>query len=107
MRGSEEGKGGGLCGPQSDRRGDPKTERSVVASLRLSGPRWLFLRLWDEQRLDAFRKAIDKALEKIMEAGVPTCHSKPPVRICYESTIRQSAKCHSAFVSLVSNGRFM
>ncbi len=58
------------------------------------GPRWLFLRLWDEQRwgpfsttlenrwsrlhnveggfwswgLEAFRKAIEKAMEKIMEA---------------------------------------
>jgi len=34
---------------------------------RVACPRWLFLRSWDEQRVDAFRKAIEKALGKIME----------------------------------------
>ncbi|CAJ1398752.1 unnamed protein product [Effrenium voratum] len=47
-------------------------------------PRWLFLRLWDEQRLDAFRKAIDKALEKIMEAreALPKLE-RPPLRVVH------------------------
>jgi len=51
---------------------------------RFSAPRWLFLRCWDEQRTDAFRKAIDKALEKIMEARekVPKL-DRPPLRIVH------------------------
>ncbi|CAE7738809.1 adt-1 [Symbiodinium microadriaticum] len=47
-------------------------------------PRWLFLRLWDEQRLEAFRKAIEKALEKIMEARDATPKlDRPPLRIVH------------------------
>lgn len=47
-------------------------------------PRWLFLRLWDEQRLEAFRKAIEKAMEKIMEAreALPKLE-RPPLRVVH------------------------
>lgn len=56
----------------------PKVER------RISCPRWCFTRLQDEQRTDAFRKAIDKALEKIIEQreDVPKL-DRPPLRICH------------------------
>ncbi|CAE8640948.1 unnamed protein product, partial [Polarella glacialis] len=45
-------------------------------------PRWLLLRMWDEQRTEAFRKAIEKALEKIMEAReqLPKL-DRPPLRL--------------------------
>lgn len=47
-------------------------------------PRWLFLRSHDEQRTDAFRKAIEKTLEKIMDdrEAVPKL-DRPPLRIVH------------------------
>eukprot|EP00931_Biecheleriopsis_adriatica_P084550 TRINITY_DN5843_c0_g1_i1.p1 TRINITY_DN5843_c0_g1~~TRINITY_DN5843_c0_g1_i1.p1 ORF type:complete len:1099 (-),score=230.09 TRINITY_DN5843_c0_g1_i1:243-3326(-) len=47
-------------------------------------PRWLFLRTWDEQRVDAFRKSIEKALDKIMEAREEISKlDRPPLRIVH------------------------
>mmetsp|Transcript_136991 Transcript_136991/g.355848 ORF Transcript_136991/g.355848 Transcript_136991/m.355848 type:complete len:1062 (-) Transcript_136991:29-3214(-) len=56
----------------------PKIDR------RISCPRWLLLRLREEQRVDAYRKAIDKALEKIMEEreNIPKL-DRPPLRIAH------------------------
>lgn len=47
-------------------------------------PRWLFLRMHDEQRTDAFRKAIAKALEKVVEQreAIPKL-DRPPLRIVH------------------------
>jgi len=51
---------------------------------RVSCPRWLLLRLREEQRLEAYRKAIEKALEKIMAAreAIPKL-DRPPLRIVH------------------------
>jgi len=56
----------------------PKRDKKVAC------PRWLFLRIWDEQRVDAFRKAIEKALEKIMEEREKTAVlDRPPLRMVH------------------------
>eukprot|EP00971_Amphidinium_carterae_P023173 457153-Amphidinium_carterae.1 len=51
----------------------PKVMRSV------SIPRWMYLRFWDEQRTDAWRKAVSKALDKVMEEreDVPESDRRP------------------------------
>jgi len=51
---------------------------------RISCPRWLLLRLREEQRVDAYRKAIEKALEKIMDERekIPKL-DRPPLRIAH------------------------
>eukprot|EP00933_Yihiella_yeosuensis_P084403 TRINITY_DN98879_c0_g1_i1.p1 TRINITY_DN98879_c0_g1~~TRINITY_DN98879_c0_g1_i1.p1 ORF type:complete len:505 (-),score=100.14 TRINITY_DN98879_c0_g1_i1:97-1566(-) len=56
----------------------PKKNRGVGC------PRWLYLRIRDEERLEAFRKAIEKALEKIMEAReeIPKL-DRPPLRLVH------------------------
>jgi len=56
----------------------PKVERSV------SIPRWMYLRFWDEQRTDAWRKAIGKALDKVMAAREEIPESdRRPLRIVH------------------------
>mmetsp|Transcript_36140 Transcript_36140/g.93245 ORF Transcript_36140/g.93245 Transcript_36140/m.93245 type:complete len:1065 (-) Transcript_36140:47-3241(-) len=56
----------------------PKRDR------RTGCPRWLFLRMHDDQRTEAFRKAIDKALEKIMEEREATAKlDRMPLRIVH------------------------
>lgn len=47
-------------------------------------PRWLFLRFWDDQRIDAFKKAIEKAVEKIAaeRESIPKL-DRPPLRIVH------------------------
>jgi len=47
-------------------------------------PRWLFLRMHDEQRTEAFRKAIEKAMEKIMEQRAEIAKlDRTPLRIVH------------------------
>lgn len=56
----------------------PKKDRKT------SCPRWLLLRIREEQRVEAFRKAIEKALARIMEERekVPKL-DRPPLRIVH------------------------
>jgi hypothetical protein len=56
----------------------PKKDR------RISCPRWLYSRWQDEDRTEAYRKAVEKALEKIMAAreDVPKL-DRPPLRLIH------------------------
>lgn len=56
----------------------PKIDRTV------SCPRWLLLRLQEEERLDAYRKAIEKAVTKVMQKRelIPIL-DRPPLRIVH------------------------
>lgn len=47
-------------------------------------PRWLLLRVWDEQRVEAFRKAIEKALDKVMaQRELVDKLDRPPLRLVH------------------------